>query len=349
MIYIQYLLNEILTHQVTYINHIMLHNYMSQKDKIKVLVIGGAGYIGGTVTDALIKKNISFIVYDNLTYEPHYLKAVDFILGDIRDHEKLGKLLPQFTHVIHLAAIVGEGACNVNPALTKEINQESVKWLSENYNGKIIFTSTCSVYGNQEISSEGIAIDETRLPAPLSLYGETKVAAEKYLVGKNALIFRLGTLFGVGDQFSRLRLDLAANQMPIAAKTKGELAVYGGGIQWRPFIHVKDVGEIIANAVEKDITGIYNIGAINLTIGGLAKIVSDISGCKINHIGEIPSDKRNYNISTKRAKDAGLLLDNYRSLENNTRELIQLIHTGKLKNPNANLYLNEKCLKDISI
>lgn len=313
-------------------------------EKLNILVLGGAGYIGGTVTDALIKKNIPFAVYDNLTYEPHYLKPVNFILGDVRDTEKLKKILSNYTHVIHLAAIVGEGASKAKPGMTIEINQDSVKWLAENYNGKIIFTSTCSVYGNQNIASEGEAIDEERQPDALSIYAETKIAAEKYLAGKNALILRLGTLFGIGDDYSRPRLDLVANQMPIAALTKGELELYGGGVQWRPFIHVKDVGEIIANSLNKNITGIHNIGAWNITIGDLAKLISQKTGCKIKHIGAMPSDKRNYNVSTAKAKSAGLLLDKFRTLENGIEEVAHLVKTGKLKNPHGSHYYNDKCI-----
>lgn len=320
---------------------------MSKQGKTKVLVIGGAGYIGGCVTDTLARKGVDFTVYDNLLYEPHYHKPVNFILGDIRDTEKLKKILPEYSHVIWLAAIVGEGACKVAPELTTELNDKSVKWLAENYAGRIIFTSTCSVYGNQQIGAEGEAINEERKPDPLSLYAETKVAAEKYLTDKNALIFRLGTLFGVGDEFSRPRLDLAANQMPVAARTKGILAVYGGGVQWRPFVHVKDVGEVIANGALKDTVGIFNIGAINITIGDLARLVGKITSCKINYVGEVPSDKRNYNISTEKARATGLLLEKWRSLEEGIGEVLSLIDTGKLKNPNDDLYINERYLRKI--
>jgi len=308
------------------------------------LVVGGAGYIGGAVTDALIKKGIKFTVYDNLLYEPHYHKPVDFILGDVREVKKIKKILPEYSHVIWLAAIVGEGASKIVPDLTRRINQESVQWLAKNYNGRIIFTSTCSVYGNQNIALEGESINENRKPDPLSLYAETKVAAEKYLENKNALVLRLGTLFGIGDHYSRPRLDLAGNQMPVAAHTNGELAVYGGGVQWRPFIHVKDVGDIIASAIGKKTKGVYNIGAINLRISDLANMVSKITHCKIKHIGEVPSDKRNYNINTAKAKSAGLLPTKWRTLEEGLNEVLHLVKTGKLKNPNDDLYINEKYL-----
>lgn len=165
---------------------------------MRVLVVGGA------VTDSLLQAGIDFTVYDNLLYENQYLKPVDFIFGDVRDTAKLIKLLPNFTHVIWLAAIVGDGACQINPPLTVAVNQESVRWLSDNYDGRIIFLSTCSVYGQNDTW-----LDEDSELKPLSLYAQTKMEAEKYLTGKNALIFRLGTAYGLSDIYSRIRLDLA--------------------------------------------------------------------------------------------------------------------------------------------
>src|SRR3989338_9116543 len=113
----------------------------------KGLVVGGACYIGGSVTDCLMAEKIPFAVYDNLTFENHYLKPADFVYGDIRDPAKLGELLLGVSHVIWLAALVGDGACEIKPELAKEINQNSVAWLAENFRGRILFTSTCSVYG----------------------------------------------------------------------------------------------------------------------------------------------------------------------------------------------------------
>ena len=96
-----------------------------------VLVVGGAGYIGGAVTDGL--KNYNVRVYDNLLYDDAYIKPVEFVFGDVRDRSRLKEHLKWADGVIWLAAIVGDPACNLNQDLTIEINEKSVKWLSNNY------------------------------------------------------------------------------------------------------------------------------------------------------------------------------------------------------------------------
>ena len=116
---------------------------------MKVLIVGGAGYVGGGIVDLLSKEN-EVTVYDSLIYENSYRKNVDFIFGDIRDYKKINNILDQYDAVIWLAALVGDGACAINPALTHEINSETVKNLAKNFKGKIVFLSTCSVYGAQE-------------------------------------------------------------------------------------------------------------------------------------------------------------------------------------------------------
>ncbi len=242
------------------------------KDKIKVLVVGGAGYIGGSVTDELARRGIPFTVYDNLLYEQHYLKPVDFIHGDIRDTEKLKEVLPDYTHVVWLAAIVGDPACKIRPDITKAVNQDAVEWLSKNYDGRIIFMSTCSVYGQNDEE-----VDEESSLNPLSLYAQTKAKAEGFLKGKNAIIFRLGTVFGVSDSYSRLRMDLAVNYMTARAVTSGKLSVFGG-TQWRPFVHVKNIGELIVNNLTTDATGPYNIASFNYQIRNLGDEISRITG-----------------------------------------------------------------------
>lgn len=315
----------------------------SEKSKINVLVVGGAGYIGGAVTDILIKRNIPFTVYDKLLYEYQYLKPVDFIYGDIRDTKKLKQLLPKYTHVIWLAAIVGDAACQIKPELTIETNQTSVKWLSENYNGRIVYTSTCSVYGQNDDE-----VDEESMLNPLSLYAKTKVEAEKFLKDKNSLIFRLGTVFGVSDTYSRLRMDLVVNYMTANAVTKGKLSVFGGS-QWRPLIHVRNVAEAIVNNLERPVRGIYNLSTLNYQIKDLAKEVSKITGCKIKYVKQKFEDQRNYHVSTTKAAKNGIL--NFKkvyTIADGVKQIYDLIKSKRLKYTENDIYFNERHITNLN-
>lgn len=301
----------------------------------KVLVVGGAGYIGGAVTELLAAKNIPFTVYDCLIYEPHYLKKVDFIQGDVRDSARLGPLLPGYSHVIWLAAIVGDGACEVNPALTVGINQNSVEWLARNFRGRIVFASTCSVYGQQDAE-----LDEDAPVNPLSLYAKTKLCAERFLSAENNMIFRLGTAYGVSDTYSRPRMDLAVNSMTANALTKGELSVYGG-TQWRPLIHVKDIAQAIVDNLERPVRGIYNLAATNLQIKELAGIISAMTGCKIRYVDQKFQDQRNYHVSTAKALRDQLFNPNtQRTIEDGVRDIMELVGLGRIKHTENDIYFN---------
>lgn len=301
----------------------------------KVLVVGGAGYIGGAVTELLAAKNVPFTVYDSLVYEPHYLKKVDFIRGDIRDAEKLGSLLRSYSHLVWLAAIVGDGACEVNPALTTEINEKSIAWLAKNFRGRIVFTSTCSVYGLQDAE-----LDEEAPVNPLSLYAKTKLKAEGFLQRENSLIFRLGTAFGVSDTYSRPRMDLAVNYMTANALTKGELSVYGGK-QWRPLIHVKDIAQAIVDNLERPVRGIYNLAAVNMQIKELAATISAMTGCRIQYVEQKFQDQRDYHVSTDKALRDGVYNPHtQRTIEDGVRDIMELIGWGRIKQTENDVYFN---------
>ncbi|MBI3638675.1 NAD(P)-dependent oxidoreductase [Candidatus Wolfebacteria bacterium] len=307
----------------------------------KVLVTGGAGYIGDSVVDLLVEKNIPFTVYDSLLYEHHYLKQVDFIYGDIRDTEKLKKILKDYTHVIWLAAIVGDTACQIKPDLTMDVNQKSVDWLAKNYDGKIIFTSTCSVYGKNEGE-----LNEESAVNPLSLYAQTKLGAEKNLAEKNALIFRLGTVFGASSH-CRLRMDLVVNYMTANAVKKGKLTVFGG-TQWRPLIHVRNVAEAIVNNLDKPNHGIYNLTTSNYQIKDLAKEVSEITGCKIEYTPSEFEDQRNYHVSAEKARSAGLLnFEKILTVKDGAAQIQELISSGRIKYSESDIYSNEKHIANL--
>ncbi len=308
----------------------------------KVLVVGGAGYIGGGVTDALIQKNIPFAVYDNLTYENHYLKPVEFIYGDIRDTKKLAEVLPEFSHVIWLAALVGDPVCAIDPDLTKEINQDTIEWLSQNYDGRILFTSTCSVYG---ASDEPVSEDSPT--NPLSAYAKTKLESEQFLKGKNSLIFRLGTAFGVSDTYSRLRMDLAVNYMTMSALRRGFLEVFGGD-QWRPFIHVLDIGRFLVENLDTEHTGIFNLATENIKIVDMAKKIQAVTGCEVRLTEQKFQDNRNYNANVTKARQAGILPETTeRDILFGANQIKDIVLQRRVNNLDNEIYSNGKYLVGI--
>lgn len=296
---------------------------------MKVLICGGAGYLGGALTDLIPNAR----VYDSLVYEEAYLKPVDFIRGDIRERKKLKKHLDWADTVVWLAALVGDGACAVNPGLTKELNQDSVKWLSENFDGRIVFMSTCSVYG----AMDGI-LDERSATNPLSAYAVTKLAAEQYLRDKNTIIFRLGTIFGLGDNHSRIRLDLVLNTMTARAISEGKLKVFGGE-QYRPLLHVKDAVRAIADNLNTTNTGIYNLHRENMKILDLAKAVQAHVGGKLEIVDTTFEDSRNYKVSSDKARSQ-LGFAPELSISEGIEEVAYLIRTGRIKDLDNPRYSN---------
>ncbi len=304
-----------------------------------VLVVGGAGYIGGSVTDELMARKIPFTVYDNLTYENQYLKPVDFMYGDIRNKTLLKKVLPNYSHVVWLAAIVGDGACAIKPDLTREVNESSVGFLSRAFDGRIIFTSTCSVYG---VSQKPVI--ESSPTHPLSVYAQTKLAAEGYLTGKNALIFRLGTAFGLSDTYSRIRMDLAVNYMTMNAIKHGELTIFGGS-QWRPFIHVKDIGKIIVDNLSGRQKGTYNLATQNETIIEIARVIQKVTKCKVGKTKQRFQDDRSYNaVITKALRDKIFTKKTKYTIAFGVSEIKDLVRSKRVKNMDLEYYSNAKHL-----
>jgi nucleoside-diphosphate-sugar epimerase len=309
---------------------------------MNILVVGGAGYVGGGIVDLLSSKH-NVTVYDSLIYENSYRKSVDFIYGDIRDYQKLNPILKKFDAVIWLAALVGDGACSINPVLTHEINSETVKNLANSFSGKIVFLSTCSVYGAQE----GL-LDENSPVNPLSDYASSKLNAEKYLEDSDAIIFRLGTLFGIGDLFSRIRLDLVVNILTTRALIDNKMSVFGGD-QWRPLLHVKDVANAIEATVEGGTQGIFNLHHKNYKIIEIAEeIKHKIPKVSIETTPLPFQDARNYQVSSEKLYN----LTNFKAsigLEQGINEVYELIDSNRIKDINDPRYSNQSFLQTFGI
>ena len=302
---------------------------------MNVLVVGGAGYVGGALTDLLSRSGHQVRVYDALLYEESYRKPVDFLLGDVRNRELLREHLNWADAVVWLAALVGDAACALDPDVTRCINQQSVRWASENFDGRILFLSTCSVYGAQE----GLLL-ESSATAPLSVYAETKLEAERYLADKNAIVFRLGTLFGVGDLFARIRLDLVVNGLTVKACRSRRVKVYGGD-QFRPLLHVRDAARAIAESLTTSHCGVFNLAAENVRIIDLAERVRDrLPGTVIERVGTTYEDARNYRVSTEKAETVLGITPQF-SVDDGIEEIMALADSGRLKDVDNPRYSNK--------
>ena len=305
----------------------------------KILVVGGAGFVGGAVTDLLLKSDHQVRVYDSLLYEESYKKPIEFIYGDIRDHDKLKIQLDWADVVIWLAAIVGDGACDLYPEIARQINEKEVGWLARNFDGRIIFPSTSMVYGVRQET-----LDEYASLNPLSLYAKTKEAAEKHLQEKNALVFRLGSLFGIGDQVSRIRLDLVANIFIVQAVLKGKLTVFGAE-KIRPLLHVRDVARAMVDNIETEHRGIFNLHWKNMRIIDIADQVKNFSPeVLIDVIPEEAKPTGNYRMNSDKAKNILGFQPSY-SLDDGINQMKKLIESGRIDDFQNPCYNNEKFLK----
>jgi len=264
---------------------------------MKILVTGGAGYVGYPLVAQLLSyENIDVTVLDKLLYMDEYMESVKFIYGDVSNHKLMVKILPDFDIVIHLAGIVGDAACAIRQDETRKANIESVRILAENFGGKIIFMSSCSVYG---ASNE--LLDEESSLNPLSLYAETKIMAEEILQDSNATIFRLGTLHGVSK---RPRFDIVVNILTMKALLSGEISVFGGN-QWRPLLGIRDIVSMITTAslLMPEPKGIYNIAGENMTVKEIAdQVVSALPGTKVHTTDTKFEDNRNYRVTCAKAE-----------------------------------------------
>ncbi len=304
----------------------------------RVLVTGGCGYVGGAVVDALIEMGHDVRVYDVLLYEEQYRKLVPFVRGDVRDVAKLREHLEWADSVVCLAALVGDGACALNTEITVELNFKSVEWLRQHFDGRIVFASTCSVYGAQDGE-----LVETSPINPLSLYAATKIQAEAALADSDAVSFRLGTLFGVGDEFSRIRLDLVVNTLTVRAHEQGRISVFGGD-QFRPLLHVKDAARAFAKAVEQPNRGVYNLAAKNTRIIDIAyQIRGHFPDSAIEVSKAMFQDTRNYRVSAARAIKEVDFRPRF-SLDDGIEEIKQLILEGRIRDTGLDRYSNQAYL-----
>ena len=289
----------------------------------KVLVTGGAGYIGSVLVDSLINRKYNVTVVDNLMYKQTsltqycHLPNFKFIKGDVRDWKLMEPLVKEADIIIPLACIVGMPACKKYPELTQDTNQTAIEWLARNTRDdqKIIFPTTNSGYG---IGQDGIHCTEETPLKPISLYGVTKVKAEEALLQRgNAVTFRLATVFGMS---SRMRLDLLVNDFAYKAFKDKYIVLFESHFK-RNFIHIRDVIKAFLFAIDRfdQMKGkAYNVSKKELC-EIIKKFVPDFYIAE-SEINEDP-DKRNYIVSNAKLESLGWMPSF--SLEDGIEELLK--------------------------
>jgi len=275
---------------------------------MRIVVTGGAGYLGSILCRRLLEEGHKVKCLDNLLYGKEPIKPLlrnsnfQLITGDIRDMTTITTTINGADTVIHLASIVGRQAADLNSKATMEINYLATKNIAElcalHDITNLIFASTCSVYGAQPNN----LIDENSPTHPVDLYGETKIKSEAAMldVFPNATILRIATLFGLSK---RMRFDLAINRFIAQAIQDKKLTVFGGS-QYRPFIHVADAAEACLFLLDNELKGIYNVSWENWKIIDVAELISDTLGAEVEVSKKIV-DLRDYRVNYNKIKGLG--------------------------------------------
>ena len=319
-----------------------------------VLVLGGAGYIGSCLVRTLLAAGRRVRVMDNLVYGDDAIGDVlghpnlTLQVGDCRTIQDLVAAIQDVDSIVHLAAIVGDPACEVDRRASLEINYLATRMLIEVAKGSnirhFIFASSCSVYGASDF-----LVDEFSNASPISLYGQTKADCERALLQAQSrtfhpVILRLATVFGLSY---RPRFDLVVNLLTAKARAEGLITIFNG-TQWRPFIHVQDVADGIMqvlNAPLEVVSGeIYNVGdeRMNYTLTQVAeKILEQFPSAQIKQIEN--ADRRNYRVSFGKIRNQ-IGFRCRLSLEDGIREILQAFEDKRIVDYTDPKYYNQKFL-----
>lgn len=320
----------------------------------RVLVVGGAGYIGSLLVERLLRSGYNVRVLDSLVYGGEPLRPVmhhpDFELmtGDCRNIQDVVKAVRGVESVVQLAAIVGDPACEQDHTAALEINYAATRMLIEIAKGhgvsRLIFASSCSVYGATDVE-----VDEESPVRPVSFYGQTKVDSERALLESRTetfhpTILRFATVFGLSH---RPRFDLVVNLLSAKAAQEGVITIYNGQ-QWRPFIHVGDLVEATALTLEAPVRmvggEILNVGdsRLNYTLSGVADVIGGVfPGTRVEQVDN--SDCRNYRVSFRKIEEL-LGFNAQYSLRDGVEELKLAFHSGLIEDYTDVRYHNQRFL-----
>lgn len=328
-----------------------------QRSIRKVLVVGGAGYIGSAMVRDLIDDGYKVRVLDSLIFGDEPIRdlydhpSFELIRGDFRNITPVVKAVKGVDAVIHLGAIVGDPACAVNEEETVETNLAATRLLADvcraSNVSRVLFASTCSVYGAAEET-----VDEHSWLNPVSLYAATKIDSEKVLLAAKGrdfhpVILRLATAFGWSY---RPRFDLVVNLLTAKAGVDKKISIFNGN-QWRPFIHVADISRAFRAclAAPLDLVSgeIFNAGSdrMNYTLQELAEIIQKLEpGLDVEYVNN--NDARDYRVSFDKIRNR-LGFECATTLEAGIREMQGELRAGKVANYKESRYSNVALVKEM--
>ena len=300
---------------------------------MKILITGGAGYIGSVLTKYLHNLNHTITVYDNFIYKTQtHHEGCTYIIGDVRNSAELIKLIQAHDVIIPLAALVGMDVCDMYPDDAVDINTKQIAVICNNVskNQKLVLFNTNSQYG----SSETI-VDETSKTKPLSHYARTKCDAEEIALNSSVCtVFRLATVFGLSP---RMRLDLLVNNLTYQMIKYQMIELFEPHFM-RNFIHVRDVCSCVRHVLDNDVKeSIFNVGNSreNMSKIALAKKIKNIipsADFTICHNTRDP-DKRDYMVSNDRIESTGWVAEY--SIDFGVKEIVS----------NIDIIDNQSCIK----
>jgi nucleoside-diphosphate-sugar epimerase len=322
---------------------------------VRILITGGAGYLGSTLAPQLLSNGHQVRVVDRLMYGGRSLLGVwshpqfEFLSGDICKPEITSRAVDSVDAVVHLAAVVGDPACARHPADAKSTNLDASLSLIEQCKSvgvkRLIFASTCSNYGKMRDASQ--YVNESSELQPISLYAETKVAVEKALLDPSktanlcATSLRFATIYGVAP---RMRFDLTVNEFTMEMLTKNRLVVFGEQF-WRPYVHVRDAARAISLVLEQPPemmkNAVFNVGDTNQNFRkiDLVELIKPYAPNAIVEFVKKEEDPRDYRVSF--AKIRSLLgFESSRSVKEGIHEVAQLVRDGVVQNFDSPEYRN---------
>jgi len=328
-----------------------------QGGRDRILVIGGAGYIGSALLPKLLAAGYRVRLLDSFLYGYDPIAAIrdhpnlEIVPADFRRLDVVVRAVRGVHSVIHLGAIVGDPACALDQELTIETNLLATRTIAEITNGegvrRFVFASTCSVYGASDLY-----LDEHSALNPVSLYARSKVACERVLLGMKAnsflpVILHFGTIYGLSG---RTRFDLVVNLLTAKALVDGVITVFGSD-QWRPFLHVDDAALAIFRALEAPATvvsdTIFNVGSDdqNYTIGDIGRMIhSAVPQAELKFFDQ-DGDRRNYRVNFSRISRCLRFRPEW-TLSMGIAQVLDAIRAGRVVDYKDPRYSNAKFLSE---